>query len=72
VSCAVTTECRWYYRRGLGTWLDPTNEDIKGLQKLLVPAPAKAFEAYPVSTRVNKVANDRSELIEPNPEPDHS
>jgi putative SOS response-associated peptidase YedK len=42
-------------------WLDPTNDDINGLHKLLVPAPAKAFEACPVSTRVNNVRNDGPE-----------
>jgi hypothetical protein len=37
----------------------------QGLQKLLVPAPAKEFKASPASTRVNNVANDGPELIEP-------
>jgi putative SOS response-associated peptidase YedK len=53
-------------------WLDPTNADIKGLQRLLVPAPAKEFEAYEISTGVNNVRNDGPELIAPNPEPSHS
>jgi putative SOS response-associated peptidase YedK len=37
-----------------------------GLQKLLVPAPAKEFGAYEISTRVNNVRNEGPELIEPN------
>jgi putative SOS response-associated peptidase YedK len=53
-------------------WLDPGNEDVKGLQRLLVPAPPQEFEAYPVSTRVNNVHNDDPGLIEPNPEPRHA
>jgi putative SOS response-associated peptidase YedK len=38
-------------------WLDPENEDVNGLQKLLGPAPAKEFEAYEISTRVDNVKN---------------
>jgi putative SOS response-associated peptidase YedK len=44
-------------------WLDPENDDVNGLQKLLVPAPAREFEAYEVTTRVNNVRNDGPELI---------
>jgi putative SOS response-associated peptidase YedK len=36
-------------------WLDPANDDLKGLQKLLVPALAREFEAYELTKRVNKV-----------------
>jgi putative SOS response-associated peptidase YedK len=46
-------------------WLDPTNEDVSRLQKLLIPAPAKDFETYEISTRVNNVRNDGPELVEP-------
>jgi putative SOS response-associated peptidase YedK len=46
-------------------WLDPENEDVARLQKLLVPAPAKEFEAYEISTRVNNVRNEGAELIDP-------
>jgi putative SOS response-associated peptidase YedK len=44
-------------------WLDPANDDIAALHELLVPAPAKSFEACPVSTRVNDVAHEGPELI---------
>ncbi|HSS08626.1 MAG TPA: SOS response-associated peptidase [Acidimicrobiales bacterium] len=47
------------------TWLDTSNEDVGVIQGLLVPAPSETFEAYPVSTRVNNVANEGPELIEP-------
>jgi putative SOS response-associated peptidase YedK len=48
-------------------WLDPANDDVKALQKLLVPAPAKDFEAYEITTRVNNVRNEGPELIRPAP-----
>lgn len=47
------------------TWLDPDNQDKAELQSLLKPFPAEAVEAYPVSTHVNKPANDSSECIAP-------
>ncbi len=47
------------------TWLDRENRDVGALQHLLVPAPADEFEAWPVSTLVNKPANNGAELIEP-------
>ena len=50
------------------TWLIP-NTDPADLEKLLVPAPADGLEAYPISTRVNNVRNDSSELVEPLPAP---
>jgi putative SOS response-associated peptidase YedK len=46
-------------------WLDPGNEDVTALRKLLVPAPAMLFELCPVSTRVNDVAHEGPELIDP-------
>ena len=38
-------------------WLDPDNDDIETLGKLLVPAPASLTELRPVSTEVNNVRN---------------
>ena len=46
-------------------WLDPANDDIETLGKLLVPAPAELVVAHPVSTRVNDVRSKDSALIEP-------
>jgi putative SOS response-associated peptidase YedK len=46
-------------------WLDPENEDVERLQKLLVPAPAREFEVQEISTRVNNVRNEGPELVEP-------
>ncbi|MDQ1364757.1 MAG: hypothetical protein QOE57_799, partial [Acidimicrobiaceae bacterium] len=50
-------------------WLDPANEDLTAIQGLLVPAPSADLEAYPVSTRVNDVANEGPELVEALPPP---
>jgi putative SOS response-associated peptidase YedK len=46
-------------------WLDPDNDDIETLGKLLVPAPASITELTPVSTEVNNVRNKGAVLIEP-------
>jgi putative SOS response-associated peptidase YedK len=48
-------------------WLDGENHDTDRLHKLLVPAPADEFEAWPISTLVNKPANNGPELLEPAP-----
>jgi putative SOS response-associated peptidase YedK len=50
-------------------WLDPTNDDVEALQKLLVPAPEDLLTMHPVSTAVNNVRNRGEELIEPIEEP---
>jgi putative SOS response-associated peptidase YedK len=47
------------------TWLDPTNQHVEVLSKLLVPAPEELLEMHEVSTDVNNVRNNRPELIEP-------
>jgi putative SOS response-associated peptidase YedK len=46
-------------------WLDPRIDDVEMLRSLLVPAAAGRLEAYPVSTQVNDVRNNGSQLIEP-------
>ena len=46
-------------------WLDPANDDIETLGKLLVPAPSELIVTHPVSTEVNSVRNKGAELIEP-------
>lgn len=50
-------------------WLDPDNDDIDTLGRLLVPAPPRLIRMTPVSTLVNNVRNKGPELIEPAPEP---
>jgi putative SOS response-associated peptidase YedK len=44
-------------------WLEPAPLQPERLQELLVPHPADGMEAYPVSTYVNKPANDDSECV---------
>lgn len=46
-------------------WLDPDNDDIDTLGKLLVPAPPDITRLTPVSTQVNSVRNKGPELITP-------
>jgi putative SOS response-associated peptidase YedK len=46
-------------------WLDPTNDDIETLGKLLVPAPAELLDLRAVSTAVNNVRETGPDLIEP-------
>ena len=45
-------------------WLDPDNDDLETLGKLLVPAPANVTQLLPVSTEVNNVRNKGARLIE--------
>jgi putative SOS response-associated peptidase YedK len=46
-------------------WLTAGEGDMAKLHALLRPAPDDALEAYPISTRVNRVANDDAEIWEP-------
>jgi putative SOS response-associated peptidase YedK len=46
-------------------WLDPANNDIDSLQRLLVPAPDNLLTMHKVSTEVNNVRNKGPELVEP-------
>lgn len=46
-------------------WLDPANQNIEMLQKLLVPAPEEVLVMHEVSTDVNNVRNKGSHLTTP-------
>lgn len=46
-------------------WLDPENQNIDMLSKLLVPAPDRLLTMHEVSTGVNNVRNKGRDLIEP-------
>jgi putative SOS response-associated peptidase YedK len=48
-------------------WLDPGNDDVDALRRLLVPAPADLFTAVAVSDAVSNVRNDGPHLLEPAP-----
>lgn len=45
-------------------WLDPGVAEVERLEELLVPAPASAMEAFPVSTHVNNPRNDDPKCLE--------
>jgi len=46
-------------------WLDPANEDLDGLDAMLVPPPSAEIAARTVSSRVNSARVDEPSLIEP-------
>lgn len=50
---------------GYDLWLQPEDADPEMLNPLLVPCPADAMQAYPVSTRVNNPRNDAPDLLTP-------
>ncbi len=47
------------------SWLKPTTDRDSDSVSFFEPYPAEAMEAFPVSTLVNKVANNSPQLIEP-------
>jgi putative SOS response-associated peptidase YedK len=49
-------------------WLGHGDEDTAAASALIKPVPDDLLEAYPVSTDVNRVANDNPALIEHTPE----
>jgi putative SOS response-associated peptidase YedK len=49
-------------------WLDATAGDVATACTLIRPAPDDLLEACPVSTAVNRVANDHPQLLEPSRE----
>ncbi len=46
-------------------WLDPENQDVTAIQSLLKPAAEGILTMRPVSTLVNKPANDLPEVLRP-------
>jgi putative SOS response-associated peptidase YedK len=46
-------------------WLDGATVDAATAAALIVPAPESLFEAYEISTAVNRTANDSAALIAP-------
>jgi putative SOS response-associated peptidase YedK len=46
------------------TWLDPEQQDLDLLGRLLVPAPPQLITLRPISTQVNNVRNDGPELVD--------
>jgi putative SOS response-associated peptidase YedK len=46
-------------------WLDPGMHDVRVVSDTLKPYPADLMRSYPVSNRVNSVANDDAECSTP-------
>jgi putative SOS response-associated peptidase YedK len=46
-------------------WLDPGMQNVAAVSELLKPYDAKSMRSYPVSTRINHVANDDEECSRP-------
>ena len=45
-------------------WLNTRDVDAETAEALIAPAPDNLLEAYPVSTAVNRVANDNPRLLD--------
>jgi len=50
---------------GYDLWLDPGMKDVAEVSELLKPFDARQMRCYPVSTRLNRVANDDEECSRP-------
>lgn len=46
-------------------WLDPGMQNVAAISELLKPYDARLMRCYPVSTRINHVANDDEECLRP-------
>jgi putative SOS response-associated peptidase YedK len=46
-------------------WLDPEMQNVTAISELLKPYDARSMRCYPVSTRINHVANDDAECSRP-------
>jgi len=44
-------------------WLDPENQDIDALKKLLKPCPSEWLHCYEVSTKINSPKNNSADLL---------
>jgi putative SOS response-associated peptidase YedK len=50
---------------GYDLWLDPGMKDVSASSELLKPYNARLMRCYPISTRINHVANDDKECSTP-------
>jgi putative SOS response-associated peptidase YedK len=50
---------------GYDLWLDPGMQNVAAASDLLKPYDARVMRCYPVSTRINSVANDDEECSAP-------
>ena len=49
-------------------WLDPANQDLDDVRRLLAFERPGRFEAYPITTAVNATRNNGPQLLDPAPE----
>jgi putative SOS response-associated peptidase YedK len=54
----VVCRCRADDQPSNDLWLDPGMKDVAAASDLLKPYDARQMRCYPVSTRINRVAND--------------
>jgi len=52
-------------RESYDLWLDPGMTDAQVVAEMLKPYDARLMRCYPVSTRINHVANDDEECSRP-------
>jgi putative SOS response-associated peptidase YedK len=52
-------------RESYDLWLDPGMQNVEEISALLKPCDARRMRCYPVSTRINSVANDDEECSRP-------
>jgi putative SOS response-associated peptidase YedK len=52
-------------RESYDLWLDPGMQNVAAISELLKPYDARLMRCYPVSSRVNRVANDDEECSRP-------
>jgi len=50
---------------GYDQWLDPGMRDVAAASELLKPYNARLMRSYPISSRINDVANDDAECSRP-------
>jgi len=52
-------------RESYDLWLDPGMNDSQVVSELLKPYAARLMRSYPISTRINHVANDDEDCSQP-------
>ena len=52
-------------RESYDLWLDPSMQNVEAISEVLKPHDARQMRCYPVSTRINHVANDDEECSRP-------
>jgi putative SOS response-associated peptidase YedK len=50
---------------GYELWLDPGFTDVTAVSEMLKPYDARLMRCYPVSPRINQIANDDAECVKP-------